>query len=354
VALDAPSVAHEEDLAVAASRWDRLRVTRPAPARIAIRAPNWLGDVVLSLPAVRDIRRAYPNARIGVVARPSVASLYEAVPEIDTVLEARGLVQEIRALRAGFDLAILLTNSIGTALATTVAGVAERWGYSTQGRGFLLTRAAPVPRTVLGRSQLHYYRAMLAAMGLPTSDALDTSIAPPAPWKDAGRALIGPGRFFGIAPGAAKGSAKQWPPDRFAAAADRLSEEFSARAVLLGSAADTVAADAVARTMKAPSTNLCGQTDLRALVGVLSCLDGLVANDSGAMHLGASLGLPTVGVFGPTNPDETHPVGSKAAFVRGVAECSPCRHAICPIDHRCMTSVAPASVVETLLREVRS
>lgn len=329
-------------------------MTQSTPARIVIRAPNWLGDVVLSLPAVRDIRRAYPKARIGVVARPSVASLYEAVPEVDAVLEARGLVEEIRVLRGGFDLALLLTNSIGTALATTVAGIPERWGYSTEGRGFLLTRVAPVPQTVRGRSQLHYYRAMLAAMGLPTSDALDTSIAPPALWKDAGRALIGPGRFFGIAPGAAKGSAKQWLPDRFAAAADRLSEELGAQAVLLGSAADAGPAEAVARAMKSPSTNLCGRTDLRALVGLVSCLDGLVANDSGAMHLGAALGIPTVGVFGPTNPDETHPVGIKAAFVRGVAECTPCKHTTCPIDHRCMTSVAPASVVEALLREVRS
>jgi heptosyltransferase-2 len=124
--------------------------------------------------------------------------------------------------------------------------------------------------------------------------------------------------------------------------------------VLLGSAADAGAADEVARAMKSPSLNLCGRTDLRAFAGVVANLDALVANDSGAMHLGAALGVPTVGVFGPTNPDETHPVGARATFVRGVAECSPCPHAICPIDHRCMTSVPVPLVVETLLREVRS
>ena len=329
-------------------------MTRRAPRRIVLRAPNWLGDVVLSLPAVRDIRRAYPGAGLSVVARPSVGPLFEAVPEVDAVLEVRSLFQEIRALHQGFDLAILLTNSIGTALAATLGGVPERWGYATEGRGLLLTRAAPVPHAVRGGSQVHYYRAMLAAMGLPTSDGLDTSINPPAPWKERGRALIGPGRFFGIAPGAAKGSAKQWLPERFAAAADRLSEELGAQAVLLGSAADSGASDEVTRAMKAPFLNLCGRTDLRAFVGVVSCLDALLANDSGAMHLGAALGVPTVGVFGPTNPDETHPVGPRAAFVRGFAECSPCKHAICPIDHRCMTSVAPSMVVDTLLHEVRS
>lgn len=329
-------------------------MTRASPDRIAIRAPNWLGDAILSLPAVRDIRRARPEARISVVARSSVAPLYEAVREVDAVHPANSLTEEIRVMGQGFDLAILLTNSFGTALAATVAGVRDRWGYSTQGRGVLLTRKSPISGGVRGRSQVHYYRAMLAAMGLPTSDGLDTSIAPPPAWKEGGRALMGSGRFFGLAPGAAKGSAKQWPPDRFAAAADRLSDEMGAQAVLLGSAADQSAAFAVARAMKAPTLDLCGRTDLRTFVGVVSCLEALVANDSGAMHLGASLGIPTVGVFGPTNPDETHPVGIRATFVRGVAECSPCPHVTCPIDHRCMTSVAPSSVVDALLREVCS
>lgn len=346
-------MAYEADVAPVRD-WERDFMNGPRPSRIAIRAPNWLGDVVLSLPAVRDIRSAFPEAKISVIARPSVAALYEAVPEVDAVLEAKGLGGEVEVLRAGFDLALLLTNSFGTALAPFLAGVPERWGYATQGRSVLLTRRAPVPANIRGRSQVHYYRAMLAAMGLPASDALDTSIAPPPAWKDAGRALLGPGRFFGIAPGAAKGSAKQWPPERFAAAADRLSSELGARAVLLGSAADAGAADAVAKAVKSPATNLCGKTDLRAFVGLVSCLDGLVANDSGAMHVGAALGIPTVGVFGPTNPEETHPVGRRAAFVRGVAECSPCPHATCPIDHRCMTSVTPAAVVDLLLREVRS
>ena len=325
-----------------------------APRRIAIRAPNWLGDVILSLPALRDVRHAYPDAHISAIARPAVAALYEAVPQVDAVIEARGFWPEVAASRRGFDLAVLLTNSIGTALAVALAGVPERWGYATGARGFLLTRSGPVPRSVRGRSQVHYYRAMLAAMGLPTSDALDTSVAPPPAWKARARLLMGDGRFVGIAPGAAKGSAKQWPPDRFAVAADKLSEELGAAVVLLGSSADVPAAEAVARSMKTPSLNLCGQTDLRALVGAVSSLQALVANDSGAMHLGAALGIPTIGVFGPTNPAETHPVGTRAGFVRGVAECSPCAHRTCPIDHRCMTSVGSQAVVDRLLAEVRA
>jgi heptosyltransferase-2 len=324
------------------------------PKRIAVRAPNWLGDVILSLPALRDVRRAYPDAFLGVIARSKVATLYQAVPEVDAVLPADGLFQEVAALRGGFDLGILLPNSFGTSLALALARIPKRWGYATQGRSALLTRHAPVPPTVRGRSQVHYYRAMLAAMGLPTSDGLDTSITPPPAWVETGRALLGPGRFLGIAPGAAKGTAKQWPPDRFALAADRLSQELGTSVVLLGAKEDTAAAASVATFMKTPSRDLCGRTDLNAFVGVVASLEGLVANDSGAMHLGASLGIPTVGVFGPTNPDETHPVGPRATFVRGVAECSPCRHAVCPIDHRCLMSVEPKTVVEALLQEVRS
>ncbi len=348
--MDASPLAHPARIVA----FGGLGVNTPPQKRIVVRAPNWLGDVILSLPAVRDIRRAYKDASIHVVVRPSVAALYEAVPEVDGVLVAQGFRAEVRALGQGFDLAFLLTNSIGTALAALMGGVPERWGFSTEGRGLFLTRNAKVPASVRGRSQVHYYRAMLAAMGLPTSDALETSLTPPPGWIDAGRALLGPGRFFGIAPGAAKGSAKQWLPERFAETADSLSGELGAQAVLLGSPADVGPALEVAAAMKTPSLNLCGRTDLRTFAGVLAGLEGLVANDSGAMHLGAALGIPTVGVFGPTNPGETHPVGRRATFVRGVAECSPCRHVTCPIDHRCMTSVAPETVADILLREVRS
>lgn len=348
MAVDAPALAHPK------KRPGDRGMSESRPKRIVVRAPNWLGDVILSLPALRDIRRGNPGARIHVLARPSVAALYEAVPEIDGVLVAKGLLAEIREMSEGFDLAVLLTNSIGTALAATVGGVPERWGYATEGRGTLLTRKTPVPRDVRGRSQVHYYRAMLAAMGLPTSDALDTSLTPPAAWIEAGRALLGSGSFFGVAPGAAKGSAKQWPPERFAEAADRVAAEIGAQAVLLGSTADAGAAAETAAAMKTPVLNLCGRTDLRAFAGVVASIRALIANDSGAMHLGAALGIPTVGVFGPTNAYETHPVGSRATFVRGVAECSPCRHVTCPIDHRCMTSVAPGTVANALLREIRS
>ena len=285
---------------------------------VAIRATNWLGDVILSLPALRDVRRALPDARLSVLARPSVAPLYEAVSEVDEVVTVEGVRSQARALREGrYDRVFFFTNSFGTALAGALAGVPERWGYATQGRSLLLTQSAPVPADARGRSQVHYYRSMLAAMGMPTSESLDTSLRPKAEWIDRGRALLGSGRFVGLAPGAAKGPAKRWPPERFAATGDLVRRELGVEVVLVGAAADVPASRAVASAMKDAPLDLCGRTDLRAFAGVLASLNGLVANDSGAMHLGAAVGIPTIGVFGPTNPEETHPVGPRASFVRG-------------------------------------
>lgn len=308
---------------------------------------------MLSLAALRDVRRAFPKDTLGVLARPSVAPLYGAAPFVDRVLVARDVWDEIGALRAGgFDRAIIFPNSIGTAFAAFAAGIADRAGYATQGRGFLLTRSARVPREVRGRTQVDYYRAMLAGIGIDTATAADASLACPDAWRADGRALLGNAgaRWVGLAPGAAKGTAKQWPAERFAAAGDRLGSETGSTVVLLGSDADRPAAQDVAKRMSMAPLDLSGRTSLRELVGVIANLDGLVSNDSGAMHVGAALGVPTVGVFGPTNPDETRPVGARATFVRGVAECSPCRHVTCPIDHRCMTSVSPQTVAEALLR----
>src|SRR5262245_46166221 len=115
------------------------------PARIVVRAPNWIGDVVLSLPALRDVRRRFPASRVEVLARPWVADVYRAVREVDAVRPAGPFRSDAAALRGAFDAAILLPNSFGTALQAWMAGIPERWGYATDGRGLLLTRGARVP-----------------------------------------------------------------------------------------------------------------------------------------------------------------------------------------------------------------
>ena len=162
--------------------------------RLLIRAPNWMGDVVLSLPAVRDLRRNFPAARIEVLARPALADLYRAVGEVDSVGAAGTFREDVRTMAAGaHDAVALLTNSFGTALQAFVARVPERWGYATDGRGPLLTRRARVPAEVRGQSEVYYYRAMLAGVGLEVTATPDVSLHCPDEWSARGAALLANG-----------------------------------------------------------------------------------------------------------------------------------------------------------------
>jgi heptosyltransferase-2 len=308
------------------------------PERIVVRAPNWLGDAVLSLAAVRDLRRNFPSARIEVLARPAVAPLYDAVTEVDGTRSSRGTRADADTIRSAFDVGLLLTNSFGSALALRLAGVPERWGDATDGRGPLLTRRAPVPGAVRGRSQVYYYRAMLAGVGLRVSAGPETGLRAPAEWQDAAEKRLGPGDWIGLNPGAAFGPAKRWPAARFAAAGDRLADRTGAQVAILGSPSERPLADAVAAAMRHPARVLAGETTLPELVGVLSRLRVLVTNDSGPMHVASALGTPVAAIFGPTNPLETAPVGA-ARLVSEPVYCAPCGLRACPIDHRCMTRV---------------
>jgi heptosyltransferase II len=317
--------------------------------RLLIRVPNWMGDVVLSLGAVRDLRRNFPAARIEVLARPSVADLYHAVAEVDTVRTTRGFREDVGAIRAGrFEAAVLLTNSFGTALQSFVARVPERWGYATDGRGPLLTRRARVPPEVRGQSEVYYYRAMLAGVGLEVTASPDVSLRCPGEWAARGAALLedGTGPWVGFSPGAAFGTAKRWIPERYSALGDALARHQGARIALIGGPDERPLAEAVAAGMRAPVRNLAGQTTVAEMVGVLSRLRLLVTGDSGPMHVAAALGVPVVAIFGPTDWRETAPVTAVSRIVREPVHCSPCKLRDCPIDHRCMTRIGADRVLD--------
>jgi heptosyltransferase-2 len=323
--------------------------------RVLVRAPNWVGDVVLSLPALRDTRRAFPRARLEVLARPWVADLYRAVPEVDAIHQSRGHRADVASLREGFDLALLLPNSFASALVVWRAGIPERWGYATDGRGPLLTRRAPVPGAVSGRSQVYYYRAMLEALGVATPGPPDASLRCPDEWSArAGESLGNEGPWIGVNAGAFFGSAKRWLPARFAAAADMVARRLDARVVLVGGPQERPLADAIADGMRAPVRVLCGETTLAELVGVLSRLRLLLTNDSGPMHVAAALGVPLVAVFGSTDWRETAPLSPTARVLREETECAPCLLRECPVDHRCMTRVRVDRVAAAALELVPS
>jgi heptosyltransferase-2 len=321
-----------------------------ASARLLIRAPNWVGDVVLSLPALRDLRRAFPASRLEMLARPWVAGLYAAVPEIDGVVESHGTLADAAAIRGRYDVGLLLPNSFASAFTLWRAGIPERWGYATDARGVLLTRSSRVSASLGGRSQVYYYRAMLEGLGLAVSGPPDASLACPEAWAERGRALLGsPGPWIGINPGAAYGTAKRWPPERFAAAAALVARRSGAPVAIVGSAAERPLAEAIAAQLGGAARVLCGETTLADLVGVLRELRLLLTNDSGPMHLAAALGTPLVAVFGSTDWTETAPVSERARVVREETECAPCKLRECPIDHRCMARVAVDRVAATAL-----
>jgi heptosyltransferase II len=317
--------------------------------RVVVRAPNWLGDVVLSLAAVRDLRRNLPGAHVTVLARPSVAELFQAVAEVDEVVVSRGLRADAAALRGRHDLGVLLPNSFGSALALALARIPERWGWSSDARGLLLTRAARVPAQIRGQNQLYYYRAMLAAMGLDVSPPPQTALRCPPAWDARAAELLddpAAAGWIGVSPGAHFGAAKRWLPERFAAVAQRLARERGAAVVVLGAPSERALTAHVAGQVGAPVADLGGRTTLPELVGVLGRLQILITNDSGAMHVAAALGTPVVAAVGPTDWRETAPVGDRHRAVREPVHCSPCLLRECPIDHRCMRRLTASRVLD--------
>ncbi len=317
-------------------------------SRLLVRAPNWIGDAILSLPAVRDLRRNFPEAHLEVLARPWVADLYGAVSEVDAVRQSGRFGADVESIRGGFDTGVLLTNSFGTALQLFLARVPQRWGYATDGRGVLLTRGARIPAAVRGRSQVYYYRALLAGLGLRVSASPDASLSCPEEWRDRGAGLLGDEAttWIGLNPGAFYGTAKRWLPERYAALGDLLRRETGAGIAIVGGAAERALGERIAEGMATPPRVLCGETSLPELTGVLASLRLLVTNDSGPMHLAAALGVPLVAVFGPTDWRETAPVGAGHRLVREHVECAPCGLRDCPIDHRCMRRVTLDRVLE--------
>jgi heptosyltransferase-2 len=326
-------------------------------AKVLVRATNWIGDAVMSLPAIRAVRQVFPHAQVIVAARPWVADLYARETAIDRVMgytarslgEKRTFARQLREER--FDCAILLQNAFDAALLAWMAGIPERIGYNRDGRGWLLTRAIAVPEPgEIPRHERFYYLELLRRAGLlehfPECAAIRMEGAEAA--REAGLqrlAEMGVAEpVIGISPGAAFGGAKRWLPERFAETAGKLSGSV----LVFGSAAERELCAQVAGLVG--GRNLAGETTLREFIDLTAACRLFLTNDSGAMHVASALGVPTVTIFGATDDTTTGPTGPLARVVRAHAECSPCLLRECPIDHRCMTRVtadqAAAAAIE--------
>ncbi len=334
--------------------------------RILIRGTNWIGDAVMTLPAIASVRAAYPGAHLAILAKPPVTDIYRlfsAADEIipyekifDTPLGVFRLAHVLRQKK--FDAAILLQNAIEAAIIALAAGIRVRAGFNSDGRGFLLTHAIRRTEDIFKVHQIDYYLEMVKALGCADVDRamhLETHISP----VDARSVLQqylpnGDRTVIGIAPGATYGPAKRWFAERFAEAGDKLSKELNAHVILFGGQTDQETAEQVRKLAQTDMINLAGLTSLKEAIYLISQCRLFLSNDSGLMHVAGALNIPTVAVFGSTNPVTTSPAGEKTMLVRKDVSCSPCLKKICPTDFRCMTMVTVGDVVgaaKTLLNK---
>lgn len=318
--------------------------------KILIRGPNWVGDAVLAIPAMKAVRSHFPEAEITLLVRPWVAGLFTSASFIDKVwTEPRPsrfndwtrVTRELRARQ--FDLGLLLPNSFESALMMFLGRVERRIGYATDGRSWMLTSA--VPQTDDHRHQVHYYLDLLKPLSVGDEHP-SIEITATGEERTTARRLLGSdgiptaARFMVLNPGAAYGSAKRWYEDRFAGVADALAEEFGLHVAIVGSEDERAIAEQIRSLMKNKTAVLNGKTSLETLIGVLAESSLMITNDSGPMHIAAALGIPTVAVFGSTDEKVTGPCGPRTRIVKHPVECSPCLLRDCPIDHRCMTRVS--------------
>ena len=336
---------------------------------ILVKATNWIGDLVMSLPALEGVRKSFPKAHITVLVRPPLDELLRGNPNVDEIMlydkkgvhkGAAGLARIVREVRARkFKKAILFQNAFEAALITFLARIPERMGYTTDNRGMLLTKGVKLSDKTRAKHQVEYYRDLLAALGLDTNGETPKLYLTKEEKKRADETLAslgvpGDGVLIGVNPGAQYGVAKKWHPERFGAVADRLVSEFGAKIIIFGGPSDVTAAKAVQASMRREAVNLSGQTSIRELMALVRRCSLFITNDSGPMHISAALGVPTLAVFGSTNPSATGPASRKGRVVREPVQCSPCLKRMCPQKHYlCMERVKPEKVIRAAAEMLR-
>jgi heptosyltransferase-2 len=337
----------------------------PLPQRVLVKEVNWLGDVVMSLPALKAVRQALPRAHLAVLVKRELASFFDGSPWIDEVMpyavahglrglgDRRGIVAQIRARR--FDLAILFPKSFEAALWVTLARVPRRAGLVADGRGLLLTHKTRLAADALAGHQAQQYLDLLReAVGINgSSDDYTPDIH--EPHRSNMRAWLASRRqrplaeLIALAPAAAFGPAKEWPAAHYAALIDLLAQRDQAECVLVGSPGERGKCEEVVAASGAGALIAAGETSVGELMALLSLCAGFAGNDSGSMHVAGALGIPTVGLYGSTNPERTGPLGPKTTVLYHRVACSPCLQRTCRFGHYdCLRQIAAEEVAQAL------
>jgi len=312
------------------------------PFRILIRSSNWLGDAVMSSLAVRAIKQGRPDARVTILTREKLAGFWRSVPEVDDIIavpEEAGVFKIALRIRNRFDVAVLFPNSSRSGLEVWLAGIRRRVGYIGEKRGWMLNQIIPEPkREMRPRHHAARYLRIAEKMGSPSIPlSFPTAPCPEGPIR------------IGICPGAEYGGAKRWYPARFRKMMDRVASEIDCTFVIVGVNRDLPIVRDVLRGFEGKVEDLVGETSLSQLIEELRRMQTLVSNDTGTMHLAASLGVPVVALFGSTEPLLTRPLGEDHIILRHQVECSPCYQRECPVDFRCMAAISPEEVGDAVL-----
>jgi heptosyltransferase-2 len=335
-----------------------------AVKKILVRAPNWIGDAIMCLPALSALKKIYPSARITALAKGRVLPVFNACSAVDGVIEYESggrhagitgrikLSKQIRALH--FDLAVLFQNAFDAAFLSFISGVPQRAGYARDFRKRLLTLPVEVTEEIKKKHEVFYYINIINAL-----EGNGRALPPTAPEpklslkkdviKRAEAILIEHNldkkHLIGVAPGASYGPAKQWSPEKFAQTLTRLSNEFGLSVIILGGADDKGACDKVADIIGRGALNLAGKTALDTAMALLSFLKVFITNDSGLMHAASALGAPTVAIFGSTDPALTGPLNKNSCVVLKKTPCAPCFERVCRFRHyMCLNNISADEV----------
>ncbi|HEV2883075.1 MAG TPA: lipopolysaccharide heptosyltransferase II [Pyrinomonadaceae bacterium] len=333
--------------------------------RVVVRGANWVGDAVMTVAALRELRRVLPGAHITLATRPWARGIFAGTDIVDELLpiddEQRGLVATLRQItewRARrFDLALLFPNAFKPAFVAAAARVPLRVGYATDGRGFLLTHPLAPPAWRSEQHEVFYYLNLVFQLEHALTGAAQFADREPqyqlqvsAERRTAARTLLSrhgalnDRPLVALCPGSTNSRAKRWPAASYAALADHLMGKAKVNVALIGAREELDVTQEVLAKMRRRPIVLTGETDLAGTVAVLDIADLLVTNDTGPAHISAALERPTLVIFGPTNPVTTRPFSPTADIIRRPPECAPCMLRDCPIDHRCMTAITPEEV----------
>lgn len=332
--------------------------------KILIINVNWLGDVIFSTPFIRAVREAYPDSYIAVMAVPRCREILETNSRINDLIlfdedgREKGLIGKIcfagRLKKEKFDMAFILHRSFTRALLTRLAGIKERIGYDTKGRGILLTKKLKYPDKELHR--VEHFLKLAEAVGADISKKNYEFFITDADRKKAWPLLeslgIGANDRFAVFNPGGNWNPKRWPAENFSSLGDMLADKYGIKIVISGGEKDGKLAEEISGRMKHKAVSVCGKTKIRELAAIFEKAKLVVSGDSGPMHIAASVGTNTAAIFGPTDPEITGPYGGRNYIViRKDIGCKvPCYDVTC-LDNRCMKAVSPADVMKAIEAE---